>query len=483
MSAAIPAANGADRIKALAKSLGVPTQELLALAPNNDPFFSGRPAQQAKAEWLARVWREHGFSFGVHLRRVHYVLVSMSDPPKLSDGTPYQNTERCWDYLGDSGKAARYLGLVSPDAFVDRRNPEPMVFFDAAEPRVPTWFFDGQGSFQLPWIQSTLTIVGPDIDLPGIEVDGYGYDYCPGDQPYHLEVWIEKSTMDDVLKPICQRHGVNLVRGVGFQSITGAIRLLQRVQRLRRFANERPCRIFYISDFDPAGDQMPVAVARQLEFWLPQYAPGADVKLTSLVLTREQVQQYRLPRIPIKDSDRRKAGFEERHGEGAVELDALEALHPGKLARVVREAIAPYRDEDLEERLQQAKGEAENVVEDAWQEALGGCPEEAQAIREEAVAIAAGYKERLQALEEQLRALGAELQAELAPQRERMRALRHAITTAMDGFAVELPERPEPEAEGGDESGWLFASGREYLEQMKHYKERKAAPEPEGGAA
>jgi hypothetical protein len=48
--------------------------------------------------------------------------------------------------------------------------------------------------------------------------------------------------------------------------------------------------------------------------------------LTPLALTLAQVQQYRLPRIPIKESDRRKPGFEDTYGEGAVELDALEAL-------------------------------------------------------------------------------------------------------------------------------------------------------------
>ena len=70
---------------------------------------------------------------------------------------------------------------------------------------------------------------------------------------------------------------------------------------------------------------MPVAVAHQIEFWLQDYTPGADINLTPLALTRDQVITYQLPRIPIKESDARKAGFEERYGAGAVELDALEA--------------------------------------------------------------------------------------------------------------------------------------------------------------
>ena len=39
----------------------------------------------------------------------------------------------------------------------------------------------------------------------------------------------------------------------------------------------KPTRIFYSGDFDPAGDSMPVAVAHQIEFWLQDYTPGADI--------------------------------------------------------------------------------------------------------------------------------------------------------------------------------------------------------------
>src|SRR5262249_2431573 len=158
---------------------------------------------------------------------------------------------------------------------------------------------------------------------------------------------------------------------------------------------------------------------------------------------------------------------------GAVELDALEALHPGELGRIIRQALAPYRDEDLEDCLGQARAEAEDVALDAWQEALGEAPEEAQAIEEAAAAIAAGYRKRVQVLERQLRALNGELQSELAPLRERRTALRRAVETAMEDFAVELPERPEPEAEGTDETDWLFASDRDYLEQLEHYRKHK----------
>jgi hypothetical protein len=108
--------------------------------------------------------------------------------------------------------------------------------------------------------------------------------------------------------------------------------------------------IWYISDFDPAGDSMPVSVVRQIEYYRDDYAPRARIKLTPLALRRDQVVSYRLPRTPIKESDLRRYGFEERYGEGAVELDALEALFPGELATMLREAAVPYVDFSLRAR-------------------------------------------------------------------------------------------------------------------------------------
>src|SRR5262249_50240880 len=130
------------------------------------------------------------------------------------------------------------------------------------------------------------------------------------------------------------------IPGVGELSLT---RVHEHVQRVIR--HRRKTRIIYISDFDPAGNDMPVSIARKIEFLLRKNKlDDLDIRLDPLLLTREQVEHYRLPRIPIKDIDARKASFEKRFGEGAVELDALEALHPGELARLVIERVELYRE-------------------------------------------------------------------------------------------------------------------------------------------
>jgi len=167
-----------------------------------------------------------------------------------------------------------------------------------------------------------------------------GYSITPPEiaEPYAVELWIEKYSMADVLGPIARRYGVTLITGVGELSLTRVHELVERVSEHRR-----KTRIIYISDFDPAGNAMPVSIARKIEFMLRRDGLDLDIRLDPLLLTREQVEHYRLPRITIKDSERRKGAFEERFGEGAVELDALEALHPGELARLVIERIEVYR--------------------------------------------------------------------------------------------------------------------------------------------
>jgi len=89
---------------------------------------------------------------------------------------------------------------------------------------------------------------------------------------------------------------------------------------------------------------MPVSVSRKIEFLVHDIADKPDIRLKPLMLTAEQCVEYNLPRTPIKDSDKRKAGFEFRHGTGATELDALEALHPGVMDNIIRDALRPYLD-------------------------------------------------------------------------------------------------------------------------------------------
>ena len=276
-----------EEIRKLADEAGCRVGEMLVLAYANDPFNAGTDIDQREAAWFADVWDQLGYTGGVHLRRIHYRVLSAG--LTLADGTAYVNTERCWKHLQIAAKKARELGFVNPDLFIDRRNAAPAIF--AGRPRdtaaIPEWEFPDDEA-------SLLVLPSVDVRLKSFlkvhSPAAIGYDYEPDDQAVHLEVWIEKSTMNDVLAPVCARHHANLVTSVGFQSITNAVMLLQRAA-----AANKPTRVFYVSDFDPAGTMMPIAAARQVEYWCERYAPGCDVKLTPLALSVEQVAEYQLP--------------------------------------------------------------------------------------------------------------------------------------------------------------------------------------------
>lgn len=414
-------------LKASAKKNGVKVTDLIALAPGNDPFYCGQPAQQKEAEWFACLFDRFDFPAGVHLRRVHYKLVSQEEPVLMTNGKAYENTEPCWKRLAQASKPARYLGLVDMDAFDDRRNPAPIVFEPAEFQLLSVWTdyeidVSAQDMPAMPSVQTTK----PDTN-----------------QRYLVEIWCEKSTMNDILLPLCERYKINLVTGLGELSITAVRRMHDRIKEAGK-----PVRIFYISDYDPAGLSMPVAVARKAEFFINQDQPEpVDMKLYPIVLTADQVREYKLPRIPIKESERRKDVFEARHGEGATELDALEAIHPGEFKRIVETAVNHYRDENLSREIRGLMREVDDKAEQVEHD------------------VTERYALELREAENEWQGISEQIEAWTAEYAPLWGAISEAMAEAMPS-EWEMPEAEEV----ADLPDPLFDSEREYGDQIITYK-------------
>jgi hypothetical protein len=293
-----------ENLKRLARQIDRPVKDLMALAPGNDPFYAGVPYRRREGKWFAALWDRFEFPDGVHLRRIHYVLVSVAEKGEeilRPDGKRYLNTDNDWHLLDRASLAARYLDLVPADAFVDRRNSEPQIF---APQTVDTEF-----TIHLANGEVEESYFADFPDLPELDF------HLHPDQDYMVEVWVEKSSQNDWLVPLCQAREVNLVVGIGELSEVACRQLVWRVHRFGK-----PTRILYISDFDPGGRSMPVAAARKIEFNLLKSEIEADITLQPVILTEDQCLDCRLPRTPIKETERRKDRFEERFGAGATEL-------------------------------------------------------------------------------------------------------------------------------------------------------------------
>lgn len=462
---------GPDEHKALVRQLGLRNvDDLLALHRSNDPFFRGSPAHWRDARWFAGIWEQAGFVNGVHLRRIHYRILGTGERLPGS-GDVYENLDLHWSTLSSAGKSARLLGLVNPEAFIDQRNDAPQLHvYPRLSTPEPEWETAGDTSWTLPMLGSWQLEPRP-FHLPGVQVTGY--DYEPDDQPVLLELWIEKSTMNDVLGPVCRQLGINLVTGTGFQSITGAISLLRRAER-----HGKPAHVFYVSDFDPAGVAMPVSVARQAQFWAGKRGIDAELTLHPIVLTAEQVAEYDLPRIPVKldkhgQADPRGKKFEAQNGEGVVELDALEGRHPGVLADLVRQAAEPYIDAGLPDALAQTGHAAQVEADQQWLLATTDLRADLAELTDDVRQVTDRYRARLAEL-------GRELHADLRPYQERLDELRDQAAEAADDFEVELPARPVAAEPDVDRDGLLYDSTRHWWDQIQRFKasDHHSPPDP-----
>jgi hypothetical protein len=188
-----------------------------------------------------------------------------------------------------------------------------------------------------------------------------------------------------------------------------------------------------------------------------------------IVLSHDQCVQYRLPRTPIKETDRRGARFEARFGEGATELDALEAVRPGELRRLLVREIERYHDRRLDERIRQV---ADNARDD-----LAAVQDEVYGRHRDSITLLEAERERIAAEAERVYEHIAAMEEAFAA---RARPVLDAIEADLQAEAPDADDYEWPEAEEGDEDDDpLFDSTRGYVEQVERYREHQgkdAAP-------
>jgi hypothetical protein len=419
--------------------------------PSNDPFYCGSPGEVRDAQWFAKIWRTSGMK-NEHLRALHYWLVSDKQPEPYKLPRPvtwtdketglerttekYINNAPCWFYLEKASIKARDLGLVDPDEISDNRSPDPTInatlYDNSADYSLNRYDLDG---LSLPLLPDSVE-VAPTIQA---SVDVY--------QPYLVEIWIEKSTLDRILKPICRNYGVNIVGGKGFSSATAIRSFLKRVREV-----ERPARILYISDYDKNGRGMPFAVARRIEFY--QHTDGfddLDIALEPIVLTAEQVEFYDLPRSP-------------EDGE-SVELDAMKVNYPGELEQIIRSAILRYYDTELGDKEWQATSNLHRALGQLRNGEINDHKDEIERLTHEYISIATEINEVINKHRENF---------EMVTQR-----LRELSDLLQDDIEDEISESvnpdyyiPSPETMG-DLDDMLYSSDRDYWRQLEVYKARK----------
>ena len=423
-----------DRIEMAVAERGSSLGALTVMSGLTDPYRIDTPANRRDAEWLARAWDVCGARRPIHLRGLHYALVSTPELPAMPDGEPYRNTADCWIWLQSVANKARWLGAVRFEDIVDERNAAPLIHTEWAEENsTRVDLEDGTANLWLPYsIEAILPRVKVELTRPR--------------QAYRLVFIGEKQSLEQVLLPIAQTYRAELVLPTGELSTT----LLYGIAK-RAAEDGRPCRVFYLSDFDPTGFHMPIEVSRKLQALVDDRFPELDVQVRRCALTAKQVQRLGLPSTPMKETERRADRWRERFGVEQTEIDALATLRPNDLTRIVKKAIAPYWDRTLSARTLEAHDEAQRQASNVLAEIVDR--------HGERLAIAS-------ALLAEARLAAARTEDELDPI---VAEIREEATAVLQEITLEAPA-PEPE---GDVDAPLFCSSRNWVEQTAILRDEK----------
>jgi len=233
------------------------------------------------------------------LRQLYYQLVSRNIIP---------NQERAYKNIGNLLSDARLAGLVDWDAIEDR--------------------------IRVPRKQPEFTGLG---ELVEAALYSYRLPRWNG-QDYYVELWVEKDAISGVMAPLASQYHVTLMVNRGYSSQSAMYEAAQRFiakQTEKGLQVDRLCVLLYLGDHDPSGEDMVRDIQDRLNIF------GAEVEVTKIALTMEQVEQYNPPPNPAKLTDSRAQGYIDKHGTSSWEVDALP---PEVLQRLVEEAILEHLD-------------------------------------------------------------------------------------------------------------------------------------------
>jgi hypothetical protein len=140
---------------------------------------------------------------------------------------------------------------------------------------------------------------------------------CWRGQRWRPEVWIEKEALVGVIEPVCQRWQLPSfpARGNGSDSelYRAGNRFAQAID-----AGLIPL-VLYLGDHDPTG----LDATRDVRERLAMFA-RAEIEVRRLALNMNQIERYRPPANPAKETDTRYQAYVRQFGPECWELDALD---------------------------------------------------------------------------------------------------------------------------------------------------------------
>lgn len=241
------------------------------------------------------------------VRQVHYQL--LNDPPWRNTvgkrKQRYKNDKKSYGDLCELLARARIAGLVTWEAITDETRTSNNIRFqkDSAQ------FFDDE--------------------FYGF-LRGYRRDLLQS-QLDHVELIVEKLTVQNIILPIAQKYCVPMTVGRGYCSLEPRKEIVDRF----RCSGKRKLILLICSDFDPDGDEIAESFVRSIR---DDFGVNG-VEASKILLRADQATDWKLPPNgeEAKESSSRFDKFVAKYGSRRV--FELEAISPSVMQSAVEEGI------------------------------------------------------------------------------------------------------------------------------------------------
>jgi hypothetical protein len=262
---------------------------------------------------ISRILEENKQYGRLTVRQVYYQLVSRN---------VIKNSQESYQMYDRHLTTARKGGVIPWDAFEDRAR----MFYKEPSPQYNITHEPHAEDALISWFRYALNPkVSEEYDLARWE-----------DQPYFVEVWVEKDALAGFLSPLCQSLGVGLVVSRGYTSYTFKQEANKRFKEISE--NGKDPVLLYLGDLDPSGYDIYRCLEEEI-----------DGTIKRIGLHPEDVSQFGLVPNLIKDKDTRSEGFKKRYPELGNNVYELDALPPGELRDRARRNILQYFDQSIAE--------------------------------------------------------------------------------------------------------------------------------------
>ena len=171
------------------------------------------------------------------------------------------------------------------------------------------------------------------------------------DAEAYVEIWCEKDALAGVIYPVTSQYDVPLMVARGFSSETFCFEAVEA-----RVGDDRPYIVYYLGDFDRAGQQAANALKEKLERFAAER--GVDVEFVHLAISEDDVSEFDGDTVRVSitigghEFDRRLSTRPHKRKSRADQLwpypyaCELDAIEPDDLRDLVRWAIEAHLSAD-----------------------------------------------------------------------------------------------------------------------------------------